>query len=271
MASPVFSSHNAFQPGQAVDLNGQPVSADQLQQHFDQPAADAYRMGRMTYEGVISKTAALLILAFAAAIPGFIFPIFPLVIAAAVTGLVLGLVIAFRRKTSPALVVTYAAVEGYFLGGITKHIEVSFDVQGAGLQALLATGSVFAVVLWLYRSGRVRYTSKVRKFLIIGLSSYALFSLVNIGVILFGNTDAPWGMRSVEIGGTGIPLGLLVGGIAVILACISLIADFDFIENGVKNGLPNNFEWRAAFGLVVTLVWLYIEFLRIIAIVMGRR
>src|SRR5690554_1551806 len=270
MASPVFSSNSAFKPGRTVDINGEQVSADQLQQQFDQPAADAQQMGRMTYEGVISKTATLLVLAFLVAIPGFMFPIFPLVIGAAVVGLVLGLVIAFKRTTPPALVVTYAAIEGYFLGGITAYIETSFQVPGAGLQALLATGTTFAVVLWLYKSGRVRYTSKMRKFFIIGGLSYLAFSLVNVGVMIFGNTGDAWGMRTgVEI--AGIPLGVLVGAFAIILGCISLIADFDFIENGVKNGLPSNFEWRAAFGLVVTLVWLYIEFLRIIAIVMGRR
>lgn len=270
MASPVFSSNKAFQPGQTVDVNGQQINVEELQHQYDQPAANADQMGRMTYEGVISKTAALLVLAFVTAIPGFMFPIFPLVIAAAVVGLVLGLVIAFRRKTSPALVVAYAAIEGYFLGGITAYIETAFEVPGAGLQALLATGSTFAVVLWLYKSGRVRYTSKMRKFFMIGAASYLLFSLVNVGVIIFGNSGDAWGMRTgVEV--MGIPLGVLVGAFAIILGCISLIADFDFIENGVKNGLAANFEWRAAFGLVVTLVWLYIEFLRIIAIVMGRR
>ena len=270
MASPVFSSNNAFQPGQTIDVNGKAVSAEDLQQQFDQPAADASQMGRMSYEGVISKTAGLIILAFLVAVPGFMFPIFPLVIGAGIVGLVLGLVIAFKRTTSPAMVVAYAAIEGYFLGGITAYIETSFAVPGAGLQALLATGSTFAVVLWLYKSGRVRYTSKMRKFLIIGGLSYLAFSLVNVGVMIFGNSDDAWGMRTgVEV--MGIPLGVLVGAFAIILGCISLIADFDFIENGVKNGLPSNFEWRAAFGLVVTLVWLYIEFLRIIAIVMGRR
>lgn len=270
MASPVFSSNNAFQPGRTVDVNGQPVSAADLQHQFDQPSAGPVDTGRMSYEGVISKTAALIVLAFVLAIPGFMFPIFPAIIAAGITGLVLGLVLAFKRTTPPALVVVYAAIEGYFLGGLTAYIEIAFDVPGAGLQALLATGSTFAVVLWLYKSGRVRYTSKMRKFFIIGASSYLLFSLVNVGVMIFGSSNDAWGMRTgVEI--AGIPLGILVGAFAVILGCISLIGDFDFIENGVKNGLPANFEWRAAFGLVVTLVWLYIEFLRIIAILQGRR
>src|SRR5690554_2322658 len=253
MASPVFSVQNAGKPGRTVDSNGEQVRADQLQQQCDQPAADAGQMGSMTYEGVISKTAALIVLAFLLAIPGFMFATYVGIIASGIAAFVLGLVIAFKRTTPPALVVVYAAIEGFFLGGITKYIEVSFGVPGAGLQALLATGSTFAVVLWLYKSGRVRYTSKLRRFFIIGASAYLLFSLLNVGIMIFGNNDSAWGLRtSVEI--AGIPLGVIVGAFAVILACISLIGDFDFIENGVKNGLPNNFEWRAAFGLLVTLV-----------------
>ena len=79
-----------------------------------------------------------------------------------------------------------------------------------------------------------------------------------------------WGMRTgADI--MGIPLGVFIGAFAVVLACVSLVADFDFIENAVKNGAPKHVEWKAAFGLVLTLVWLYIEFLRIIAILFGRR
>jgi uncharacterized YccA/Bax inhibitor family protein len=85
-----------------------------------------------------------------------------------------------------------------------------------------------------------------------------------------GLNDGGWGLRSSIMVGP-IPLGVIVGLFAVFLACISLIGDFDFIENGVKNGLPDWVEWKAAFGLILTLVWLYIEFLRIIAILFGRR
>ncbi len=125
-------------------------------------------------------------------------------------------------------------------------------------------------MLFLYRSGKVRYTSKMRRVLMIAGLSYLVFCLFNLGYMLFSGSDSAWGLRSgYEI--MGIPLGLIIGIAAVIIACISLIADFDFIENAVKNGAPKEIEWKAAFGLILTLVWLYIEFLRIIAIVFGRR
>lgn len=265
MSSPIFSSSKDFQAGP----DRAAVSAATLQEQFDAPTATPSQMGRMTYEGVISKTAAMLVLAGLAAIPGYLFFSFPLLLVSAIGGLVLGLVLAFKRTTPPALALLYAGVEGYFLGSISTYIETAFDVPGAALQALLATGVTFTVTLWLYRSGRVRYTSKLRKFFMIGALSYLAFSLVNIGVMIFSGTEGGFGLRSdVEI--LGIPLGVLVGAVAVILACISLIGDFDFIDNGVAKQLPAHFEWRAAFGLVVTLVWLYIEFLRIIAILQGR-
>ena len=263
MASPVFSSTSAFKPGQTIDVNGRPVSASDLQHQYDAPAAGPVDTGRMSYEGVISKASGMVILALITAIPGFMFFNFAALVVTAVVGMVLGLVLAFKKTTTPALAIAYAAVEGYFLGSISYYIETAFGVPGAALQALLATATTFGVCLWLYRSGRVRYTPKLQKFLMIGGISYLLFSLVNIGVMVFTDTGDGFGLRS---GWIGVAIGLF----AVILACVSLIGDFDFIENGVKNGLPQHYDWKAAFGIVVTLVWLYIEFLRIIAILQGR-
>ena len=269
MASPVFSSSSAFKPGATYDQNGAPVSAADLDAQYDAPSAGPVDMGRMTYEGVISKTAGMVLLAFLAAVPGYMFFSYLGLFASAIAGMVLGLVLAFKKTTTPALAIAYAAIEGYFLGSLSTYIETAFDVPGAALQALLATASTFAVCLWLYRSGRVRYTPKLQKFLLIGGISYLLFSLVNVGLMIFGGTDSAWGLRTqVEV--FGIPLGVLVGAFAVILGCISLIGDFDFVDTGVKKGLPDRYEWTAAFGIVVTLVWLYIEFLRIIAILQGR-
>ncbi len=270
MASPVFSSGSAFQHGASYEQNGQAVDANDLQAQFDQPAAGPEQTGRMSYEGVISKTSIMIVLALIMAAPGYLFPSYPGLIISAIAGLVLGLTLAFKRTTPPALAIIYAAIEGYFLGSLSIFIETRYMVPGAALQALIATGATFAVVLWLYRSGRVRYTTKLRKFFIIGTLSYLAFSLINGAMILFGASDSAFGMRTgVEI--AGIPLGVFVGAFAIILACISLVGDFDYIENGVKNGLPAHFEWRAAFALLVTLVWLYVEFLRIIAILQGRR
>lgn len=264
MASPVFSSSNsAFKPGATINPDGSTVTAEDLQSQFDAPSATSHEMGRMTYEGVTSKAAGMIVLAFIAAIPGYLFPSTPGLFISAIAGMVLGLVFAFQRTTNPTMALIYAAVEGYFLGSLSIYIEQGFDVPGAAMQALLATAITSGVCLYLYRTGKVRYTSKMRKILIIGGISYLAFSVVNIFVMIFGGTDSAWGLRS---GWIGVAIGL----VAVGLACISLIADFDFIENGVKRGLPQQYEWTAAFGLVVTLVWMYTEFLRIIAILQGR-
>lgn len=270
MASPVFSSGKEFQPNARFEQMNQPVSAEQLQAQFDLPSATPQQTGRMTYEGTISKTAMIGIGTMVAAIPGYLFPNAIGMWVGALSAFVLSMVVIFQKRANPALIALYAIAEGYFLGAITTFVETYFEVPGAGLQALTATFVTFGVVLALYRSGKVRYTSKMRKFLMVAGLSYLLFSLVNLGYMVFGNSGTAWGMRtSVMVG--PVPLGVLIGAFAVVIACVSLIADFDFIDNAVKNGAPQHIEWKAAFGLILTLVWLYIEFLRIIAILFGRR
>lgn len=269
MASPVFSSGKEFQPNAKFDQMNQPVTAEQLQAQFDLPSATPAQMDRMTYEGTINKTALIVIGTIIAAAPGYLFPNTLAMYGAAIVAFVLSLVIIFQKKANPALIALYAIAEGYFLGAITTWIETAFNVPGAGLQALIGTFVTFGVCLALYRSGKVRYTNKLRKFLLIGGLSYLAFSLVNLGYMIFSDSSSAWGMRSDVMLGP-VPLGVALGAFAIILACVSLIADFDFIENAVKNGAPRHIEWKAAFGLVLTLVWLYIEILRLIAILSGR-
>jgi uncharacterized YccA/Bax inhibitor family protein len=270
VASPVFSTGKEFQPGATFTQQGEVATAEQLQQQFDQPSAIGLDSERMTYNGTIGKTAGIALLTFVAAIPGYTNPNTVGLVVGALVAFVLSMVIIFQKRSNPVLIALYGIAEGYFLGAITIWIEQYYDVPGAGLQALVATGLTFAVCLTLYRTGVVRYTSKMRKFLLIGGIGYLLFGLVNIGYMLFSSSTSGFGLREdLQIG--GIPLGVVIGAFAVLLACISLIADFDYIDNGVKGGAPKHVEWKAAFGLILTLVWLYIEFLRIIAIVMGRR
>jgi uncharacterized YccA/Bax inhibitor family protein len=171
-------------------------------------------------------------------------------------GFVIGLVNAFKREPSPALVLAYGAFEGMFLGGISKVFEDAYN--GIVVQAVLATLSTFAVMLMLYRSGRIRVTPRFTRIMLIAVGGYALFCLVNLGVALF--TDV-----NIRSGG----LGLAIGAVGAVLAALSLVLDFDFIDRGVRQGIPARYAWTAAFGLAVTLVWLYIEFLRILAILRG--
>ncbi len=129
---------------------------------------------------------------------------------------------------------------------------------------MLATLSVFAVSLFLFRSGKVRVTPKFQRAVLIGIAGgYLVYSLLNLGLMLFGVGDGMYGpLRS---GLLGVGIGLL----AVGLAAASLIMDFDAIKRGVDQGAPAKMAWSAAFGLIVTLVWLYLELLRLLAILRG--
>ena len=246
-----------------------PMTPQQLQELYTAPSAGPAQTGRMTYDDVIMKTlACLAVVLVGAAVPMLLVPglAMPLMIIGALGGFVLGLVNSFKREPVPALILAYAGLEGLFLGGLTLVLDNLYP--GIGLQAVLGTLSVFAVTLVLFRSGKVRATPKAMRFFMIAMIGYAVFSLVNMGLMIFGATDSMFGARdSVDI--MGIPLGVLIGIFAVGLAAFSLIVDFTSVEQGVKAGAPQRYSWTAAFGLTVTLVWLYVEILRILAILRG--
>lgn len=255
-------------PGQATTGTQNPYAGYQvadLERAYAQPAAGPVHTGRMTYDDVIMKTAGVLaVIVAAGAINWFIFDAnMLLTFGGLIVGLVLGIVNAVKKEPSPGLILGYAAAEGLFLGGISMVFEAMFP--GIVLQAVLATGATFVASLALFSSGVIRVTPKLTRFVLIAMVGYALFSLVNLGIMLFGSGDAAFGLRtSVTI--LGIPLGIIIGIFAVGLAAICLIMDFDAIARGVQRGAPARMAWAAAFSLAVTLVWLYIEFLRLLAI-----
>ena len=190
-----------------------------------------------------------------------------LTIPAAIVGFVLALVNIFKKKPSAGLVLAYSAVQGIFAGGISAIFEAMPQYSGIAIQALLGTAAVFVVTLLLFRSGKIRASKKATKVFLIAMIGYAVFSLINVGMMLFGATDNAFGMRSAEI--FGIPIGLILGVLVVLLAAYSLVLDFDQIKTGVENGAPRMFAWRAVFGIVLTVIWLYIEILRMLAILRG--
>ena len=245
-----------------------PDQVHDLENTYQAPSAAPVDTGRMTYDDVIMKTGVVLgvIVVFAAANWLLFGANMVLTFGGAIVGLVLGLVNAFKREPSPGLILAYAAAEGLFLGGISSFFGAMYD--GIVLQAVLGTVATFLGALFLFRSGKVRVTPKFTRWVLIAMVGYALFSLVNIVLMLTGVSDDPWGLRTgVEI--MGIPLGAILGVFAVGLAAMVLIMDFDAIKRGVEAGIPGRFAWSAAFGLAVTLVWLYIEFLRLLAILRG--
>lgn len=244
-----------------------PNPAD-LERSYNMPPAGPAETGRLTIDDVIMKTAFTLgvVVVFGAGAwiltgmnPGLGMG---LAVAGALIGFVLGLVNSFKKEPSPALILLYAAFEGLFLGGISAVFEAMYP--GIAIQAVLATVVTFGVTLGLYTTRIVRVSGRFVKFVMIAMVSYLAFSLVNLVLMLTGVADGMFGVRSMEV--AGIPLGLLIGGFAVLLATFSLLIDFHVIEQGVKAGVPSRYAWSGAFGLTVTLVWLYVEILRILAI-----
>jgi uncharacterized YccA/Bax inhibitor family protein len=223
----------------------------------------------MTFDDVIVKTAACLgVLMAGAAVTLFVsMPLASLLmIVGALGGFVLALVNTFKKQPSPALILAYAGLEGLFLGGLTRVLDGLYP--GVGLQAVIGTLSVFGVTLLLFKSGKVRATPKAMKFFMIAMVGYAVFSLINMVMMMTGLQSEMFGLRtSAEI--FGIPLGVFIGILAIGLAAFSLIMDFTSIEAGVRSGAPERFSWTAAFGLTVTLVWLYVEIIRLLAILRG--
>jgi uncharacterized YccA/Bax inhibitor family protein len=187
-------------------------------------------------------------------------------IGAAIVGMVLGLINAFKKKISVPLMLLYAVAEGLMLGGISKWYNdyaVAQNYQGLVLQAVIGTMTAFGVMLFLYATGIVKVGSKFKKVMLAALISYALIGLVSLVAALFG-VGGGWGFYGVS------GIGLLLCAAGVLLASFTLLLDFDAIKQGIAMGLPEKESWRMAFGLELTLIWLYLEILRLLAIVAGR-
>ncbi|MDQ1641461.1 MAG: hypothetical protein QOJ90_812 [Actinomycetota bacterium] len=258
--NPVFNNSKAFsRQGYAGFTEAPPASPQELQDMYNAPSATGLQTGRMTIDDVVVKTGLMFAVLLPLAVVNYFLQSPLLTFGGVIVGLVLGLVVSFKQSTNAGLILAYAAAEGLFLGGISRAFENRWG--GIVAQAVLGTLAVFGVALFLYRSGRVRVTPKFQRTVLIAMGGYLIFCLVNFVVMLTGH-GGDFGLRQG-------PFGFLIGLFAVGLAAAMLILDFDFAEQGVRNGLPERYSWLAAFGLVVTLVWLYIELLRLIAILRG--
>jgi uncharacterized YccA/Bax inhibitor family protein len=265
LRNPALSNNPAFRPAKGSTVTAEATAlatADGLQQLYEAPAATAADTNRMTYGDTIGKTAVLFLVLLATAAVGWFIP--SLTFVGAIVGLGLGLVNAFKRNPSAPLIILYAAAQGLFVGGISRIFEENWG--GVVMQAVVATFAVFAVTLVLFASGKVRASKKATKVFLIAMIGYLVFSLVNVGLMLFGgvSSDLAFGLRSATV--FGIPLGIIIGILAVLMAAYSLVLDFDFIKNGVQNRAPRKMGWYGGFGLMVTIIWLYVEFLRLFAL-----
>ncbi|WP_175408829.1 Bax inhibitor-1/YccA family protein [Streptomyces sp. TRM64462] len=233
------------------------------------PGQAPARSGAMTIDDVVSRTAITLGTVFVtAALAWFLLPVDPanltksygIGIGAALVAFVLAMVQSFKRKASPALILAYAAFEGVFLGVISSAVT-TYVAAGAVPQAVLGTMSVFAGVLIAYKMRWIRVTRRFYGFVMAAAMGFVLLMAVNMLFAVFGGGDG-LGFRS---GGLGIMFGI----IGIILGACFLALDFKQVEDGITYGAPRQEAWLAAFGLTVTLVWIYTEFLRLIAILQG--
>ncbi len=225
------------------------------------PQAPVTAGGRMTMDDVVARTGITLGLVVAGATVAWIMDLaLPLAIGAGLVAMVLALVQSFKRKPIPALILTYAALEGLFLGAISNYVN-TFVAQGAAMQAVLGTMAVFVTMLVLYKTRIVRVTARFTRFLMIAATAFVVLTAVNLLFMVFGGGDG-LGFRS---GGLGIVFGI----VGILLGAFFLALDFKQVEDGIAYGAPREESWMAAFGLTMTLVWIYLEMLRLVSILQG--
>src|SRR4051794_16844027 len=212
----------------------------------------------MTMDDVVTKTGITFLVTVLAAAGTWALPGttgWSLAIPAVLVGLVLGLVIAFKMLANPAATLAYAAVEGVFLGAISE----AFDQRWPGIviQAVIGTLGVFAGMLVVYKTGAIRVTPKLTRWVVGALIGVLVLSLVNWIAYLF----VPGGLGLRDGGTLAIVFSLVVIGVAA----FSLLLDFDMADEAIRRGAPAKFAWSVAFGLLVTMVWLYLEILRLLS------
>jgi uncharacterized YccA/Bax inhibitor family protein len=230
-------------------------SAEYLDQMYQQPAYTAPPRERfLTVDDVVTKTAVILVLAVVAGFVTAYFQAYYLALPAAIVGFVLSLIVIFKRKISPPLIIGYAIAEGIFLGAITGVFNQWYP--GIAAQAIVGTLGVFGGMLVVYKTGAIRVTPRLTKMIIGGIIGVAVLMLFNLVMGLFGVNI---GLRD---GGT---MAIVFSIICIALASFSFLLDFDSIDKAIKQGAPANTSWYFAFALMVTLVWLYLEILRLLS------
>ncbi|MEU4263389.1 Bax inhibitor-1/YccA family protein [Streptomyces argenteolus] len=227
------------------------------------------RSDAMTIDDVVTRTAMTLgTVVLTAALSWALLPVdeanlgksYGIAIVAALVAFALAMVQSFKRKASPALILAYAAFEGVFLGVISSAVS-TYISPGTVMQAVMGTMCVFAGVLIAYKMRWIRVTRRFYGFVMAAAMGFVLLMMVNLLFSVFGGGDG-LGFRS---GG----LGILFGVIGIILGACFLALDFKQVEDGINYGAPREESWLAAFGLTLTLVWIYLEMLRLLSILNG--
>jgi uncharacterized YccA/Bax inhibitor family protein len=240
------------------------MTAQQLNEMYAQPPAGPADTGRVTVDDVVVKSIALFVVTIAVAFVSWFWTeantnmTLPFWLGGMFGTLILGFVIAFMKKVSVPLLMVYAVLQGAFLGAFSQYIASIPDYDGVVQMAVLATLCVFVAMYVGYATGFVKVNDKTRRMFFFAIVGYGLFSLLQVVLLMTGVIDG-WGFG--DSGMLGIGLSILGVG----LASYSLAIDFDSIDRAVQMGAPKKYSWLLAHGLIVSIVWLYIEFVRLFA------
>lgn len=256
----------------AIMRSGNPALSDKTFLDLGSGTVVRNDSGTMTLNGTVNKTAILLVITLAGALfswsqfaaaaqAGNIGAVTPYVWGGAIGGFVAALVTIFKKEWSPFTAPIYAALEGLFLGAVSAMFEKLYP--GIVMQAVVATFGTLGALLMAYRSGLIKATENFKLGVVAATGGIALLYLAQLGLNLFGFH----GMSFIS-GNNAIGIGFSV--VVVIVAALNLVLDFDFIEQGAQRGAPKYMEWYGAFGLLVTLVWLYLEILRLLSKLQSR-
>jgi uncharacterized YccA/Bax inhibitor family protein len=250
---------NQFGRAAGGGSNNTPSAVD-LQKMYDQPAFTGARPTTryMTLDDVVQRLAAMLGVIFLAgaitwvAVPNQHYAA-PLIIGL-LGGFGLGMYMAITMKVNAALALTYSAFEGVALGALSHLFETRW--HGIVIQAITGTVMVAAGMLFVYKIGAIRVTPRFTR-IVVG-ATIGVFGLMVVNLIAYLFSPHGLGLRS------GGALAVVFSLVCIVIAAMNLVLDFDMVERGIRQGAPQKFAWFAAFGITVTLVWLYIEILRLL-------
>jgi uncharacterized YccA/Bax inhibitor family protein len=218
--------------------------------------------GTMTIQGTVNKVFLMLLLLVLAAaytwkfmVSGNMAALQTAMIGGAIGGFILAIITVFKQSWAPVTAPVYAVLEGLFLGGISAIFNAQYP--GIVVNAVVLTFGTLFALLFAYKSGLIKVTENLKLGIIAATGGVFLAYMFSFILGLFG----------INIGflHSNGPLGIIVSLVVIVIAALNLVLDFDFIENGSQMGAPKFMEWYGAFGLIVTLVWLYLEFLRLLS------
>lgn len=288
--NPYAGATNPYGTQQGVDYSGQPVYGtaqagtegypvssgyeEQMASYeamMNAPAADAVDRGTMTYDEVVVKSLMCFGLLLVGAVAGWMSGMVAIgaamlvALAACVVTIGLAVFIQFSKKVRPGAIVAYSLVEGFVLGALSCAFEMRYP--GIVVSAVLATLVVIGVTLGAFTMGFVRNSSTLTR--VAGIGSFAFFSyyLFSFALSLTGFVN----MRAVNnITLFGIPLGLIIGVLAVFIGVLCLVRDFDAVKVGVANNVPEKYSWLCTFAIMTDVIWIYLEILKILSYLMRR-